>query len=77
MSTLKSRSLPLPAISGEASTAFAPKRWLYLIPLIFITYSLAYLDRANYGFASAVGIEQDLGISKSTSSLIGALFFLG
>nr|WP_261792982.1 MFS transporter [Pseudomonas chlororaphis] len=47
------------------------------MPLIFITYSLAYLDRANYGFASAAGIEQDLGISKGTSSLIGALFFLG
>lgn len=57
--------------------AFAAKRWLYLIPLIFITYSLAYLDRANYGFAAAAGIEQDLGISKSTSSLIGSLFFLG
>lgn len=56
---------------------FGPKRWLYLIPLIFITYSLAYLDRANYGFAAAAGIEQDLGISKSTSSLIGSLFFLG
>ncbi|MGA3682800.1 MFS transporter [Pseudomonas graminis] len=60
-----------------ATTPFAQQRWLYLIPLIFITYSLAYLDRANYGFASAAGIEQDLGISKGTSSLIGALFFLG
>ncbi|SEQ11729.1 hypothetical protein SAMN05216522_101248 [Rosenbergiella nectarea] len=46
------------------------------MPIIFITYSLAYLDRANYGFAAASGIEQDLNISKSTSSLIGALFFL-
>ncbi|EII3552108.1 MFS transporter [Escherichia coli] len=53
------------------------KRWWYLMPAIFITYSLAYLDRANYGFAAAAGIEDDLGISKSTSSLIGALFFLG
>ncbi|EGA3983897.1 MFS transporter, partial [Escherichia coli] len=51
------------------------KRWWYLMPAIFITYSLAYLDRANYGFAAAAGIEDDLGISKSTSSLIGALFF--
>lgn len=53
------------------------RRWWYLMPVIFITYSLAYLDRANYGFAAASGIEQDLGISKGTSSLIGALFFLG
>ncbi|MGE7955678.1 MFS transporter [Pseudomonas sp. NPDC089530] len=65
--------------SGPAAKAegFASRRWLYLMPLIFITYSLAYLDRANYGFASAAGIEQDLGIGKGTSSLIGALFFLG
>ena len=47
------------------------------MPIIFITYSLAYLDRANYGFAAASGIEKDLGISHATSSLIGALFFLG
>lgn len=55
----------------------APKRWWYLMPIIFITYSLAYLDRANYGFAAAAGINEDLGISRETSSLIGALFFLG
>ncbi|QDI10068.1 Putative tartrate transporter [Klebsiella electrica] len=53
------------------------RRWWYLMPVIFITYSLAYLDRANYGFAAAAGIESDLGITKGTSSLIGALFFLG
>ena len=55
----------------------ASRRWWYLMPIIFITYSLAYLDRANYGFAAAAGIEHDLNISKGTSSLIGALFFLG
>ena len=47
------------------------------MPIVFITYSLAYLDRANYGFASAAGINRDLGISQGLSSLIGALFFLG
>lgn len=86
MSHLKEQSLPRVDIDGNRTNAthqaatsqgFASKRWLYLIPLIFITYSLAYLDRANYGFASAAGIEQDLGITKSMSSLIGALFFLG
>ena len=50
------------------------RRWWYLMPIIFITYSLAYLDRANYGFAAAAGIESDLGITKGTASLIGALF---
>ncbi|CAD6557743.1 MFS transporter [Paraburkholderia sabiae] len=53
------------------------KRWWIILPLAFITYSLAYLDRANYGFAAAAGIDRDLGISHATSSLIGSLFFLG
>jgi sugar phosphate permease len=55
----------------------APRRWWMIMPIVFITYSLAYLDRANFGFASAAGINKDLGISPALSSLIGALFFLG
>ncbi|HEJ9173297.1 MULTISPECIES: MFS transporter [Serratia] len=55
----------------------AAKRWWYIMPIVFITYSLAYLDRANFSFASAAGINEDLGITKGMSSLLGALFFLG
>ena len=55
----------------------AKKRWLRLIPIVFITYSLAYLDRANFGFAAAGGMANDLNITPSTSSLLGSLFFLG
>ena len=29
----------------------AAKRWWYIMPIVFITYSLAYLDRANFSFA--------------------------
>src|SRR5512133_919706 len=53
------------------------KRWYRLIPIAFITYSLAYLDRANFGFALAGGMAQDLNITAALSSLLGALFFLG
>lgn len=55
----------------------APRRWWLLMPVVFITYSLAYLDRANYGFAAAAGMADDLGISKQLNALIGSLFFLG
>jgi sugar phosphate permease len=55
----------------------AKKRWLRLIPIAFITYSLAYLDRANFGFAAAGGMAKDLNITASMSSLLGSLFFLG
>ncbi len=53
------------------------KRWYRLVPIAFITYSLAYLDRANFGFAAAGGMAEDLNISAATSSLLGSLFFLG
>ncbi|KQU26242.1 MFS transporter [Bacillus sp. Leaf13] len=53
------------------------KRWMRLIPLVFITYSLAYLDRANYGFGVAGGMGEDLNITAGVSSFLAALFFLG
>ncbi|MCY8234900.1 MFS transporter [Priestia endophytica] len=55
----------------------AKQRWLRLIPVVFITYSLAYLDRANYGFGAASGLAEDLHITPAISSLLGSLFFLG
>jgi sugar phosphate permease len=57
--------------------ALAPSRWYRIIPIVFVTYSLAYLDRANFGFAAAGGMNEDLAISKATSSLLSSLFFLG
>jgi len=55
----------------------AKSRWYRLIPVAFITYSLAYLDRANFGFAAAGEMAKDLNITAATSSLLGSLFFLG
>lgn len=60
---------------SEAKIAI--RRWWYIMPIVFITYSLAYVDRSNFSFASAAGINEDLGITQGTSSLLGALFFLG
>lgn len=53
------------------------KRWLYLMPIVFAAYSLAYLDRANYGFGAAAGLAETLHITGKQTSLLGALFFLG
>ncbi|HTF18110.1 MAG TPA: MFS transporter [Chryseolinea sp.] len=55
----------------------AKSRWYRLIPVAFITYSLAYLDRANFSFGTAGGMAEDLQITPSVSSLLGSLFFLG
>jgi sugar phosphate permease len=55
----------------------AVQRWYRLVPVAFITYSLAYLDRTNFSFALAGGMKHDLNITTSVSSLLGSLFFLG
>src|ERR1700742_3853000 len=52
------------------------RRWSLLLPVIFVTYSLAYLDRANFSFGAAAGMAHDLAITSSQSAWIGALFFL-
>ncbi|OEU89493.1 hypothetical protein DB35_20275 [Streptomyces abyssalis] len=48
-----------------------------MIPIAFVTYSLAYLDRSNYAIASAGGMAEELNLSAGTDSLIAASFFLG
>ena len=52
-------------------------RFIWLFPVVFITYSLAYLDRANFGFGAAAGMNATLGISDKQVSLLSSLFFLG
>jgi sugar phosphate permease len=59
------------------ANTLARQRWYRLVPIAFITYSLAYLDRANFGFAAAGGMAKDLNITSQVSSLLGSLFFLG
>ena len=53
------------------------RRWFRVLPAVFVTYSLAYLDRANYGFGAAAGLAATLNITKSRAALLGAIFFLG
>ena len=48
-----------------------------LLPVIFVSYSLSYLDRANFSFGTAAGMSADLHISGAQSSLLASLFFLG
>jgi sugar phosphate permease len=64
---------------APAPQAAAPPwgRRRLLLLAVFITYSLAYLDRANYGFGAAAGMAESLGITGTRNSLLGALFFLG
>jgi sugar phosphate permease len=53
------------------------RRWLFLMPMVFFTYSLAYLGRSNFGFGAAAGLAKSLGITESRTAFLGSVFFLG
>jgi sugar phosphate permease len=53
------------------------RRWLYLMPGVFVTYSLAYLGRSNFGFGAAAGLATSLHITESRAAFLGSVFFLG
>src|SRR5580658_2666627 len=53
------------------------RRWIYLMPVVFVTYSLAYLGRSNFGFGAAAGLAQSLHITESRAAFLAAAFFLG
>ncbi|MGA2569439.1 MAG: MFS transporter [Terracidiphilus sp.] len=59
------------------NTADLRRRWLILMPVVFVTYSLAYLGRSNFGFGAAAGLAQSLNISESRTAFLGSVFFLG
>jgi sugar phosphate permease len=70
--TTERRAAP-EAAAGELGR----QRWARVLPIVFVTYSLAYLDRTNYSVGIAGGMKEDLAITGSIASLIGAAFFLG
>jgi len=47
------------------------------MPVVFVTYSLAYLGRSNFGFGAAAGLAKSLQITESRAAFLGSVFFLG
>ena len=47
------------------------------MPVVFVTYSLAYLGRSNFGFGAAAGLAASLNITESRAAFLGSVFFLG
>jgi sugar phosphate permease len=53
------------------------RRWIFLMPAVFVTYSLAYLGRSNFGFGAAAGLAAALKMTESRAAFLGSVFFLG
>lgn len=62
---------------SDGPAVLSSERWRRLIPIAFITYSFAYLDRSNYSIGSTGGLTDRLHITSTQSGLLGGLFFIG
>ncbi len=79
MSTTYLRAACLPAHVMPADDVAASTRRklrLRLLPLLFLLYIVAYLDRINIGFA-ALTMNAELGISGAQFGLLTGIFFWG
>ncbi|KAK4620016.1 MFS transporter prlL [Fulvia fulva] len=47
-----------------------------LLPLVFVLYSLAVLDRSNLGNARLAGMEDDIDLSGNRYQLLGTIFYI-
>src|SRR5579859_2251169 len=59
---------------GDAATARKARR--HLIPLLFLLYVVAYLDRVNVGFASLT-MNRELALTSEQFGMLSGMFFWG
>ncbi len=62
--------------SGTDGVALYRKIDLRLLPLLFIGFLFAYLDRVNVGFAK-LQMQSDLGFSDAAYGIGAGIFFVG
>jgi sugar phosphate permease len=60
-------------MSGQAIPA---QRWVRIIPVAFLMYTFAFIDRNNIAFGM-FGIQKELGIAATASGLAAGIFFFG
>ncbi|HEX4792761.1 MAG TPA: MFS transporter [Humisphaera sp.] len=63
--------------SGARTVPGRTRRFLLVLPLAFVTYSLAYLDRVNIGFGEAGGMSKTLNLRGDQFAFFSASFFFG
>ncbi len=52
------------------------QRWVRVIPVAFLMYTIAFMDRINIGFGIP-GMQKSLGFGAEVSGLASGIFFLG
>ncbi|QBD78877.1 MFS transporter [Ktedonosporobacter rubrisoli] len=58
------------------AVAIPRQRWVRIIPVAFLMYTIAFMDRINIGFGIP-GIEKSLGVDATIAGLASGIFFFG
>jgi sugar phosphate permease len=69
--------MDLTGVGAEKLPAGLRRRWTRILPAVLATYSIAYLERANYSLGAAAGLAATLHITQARSALLAAAFFFG
>src|ERR1700722_8489381 len=67
---------PRATLPEQSAAELARKVRRHLLPLLFLLYVVAYLDRINVGFA-ALNMNRELGLSSEQYGLLSGVFFCG
>jgi ACS family tartrate transporter-like MFS transporter len=67
---------PRATVPEQSAAELARKMRRHLLPLLFLLYVVAYLDRINVGFA-ALNMNRELGLSSEQYGLLSGVFFCG
>ncbi|OZJ04492.1 hypothetical protein BZG36_02667 [Bifiguratus adelaidae] len=63
-------------IDPEAERQFLRKIDYRIVPMVWLLYTMSYLDRGNIGNAEAGGMQQSLSITSTQYSVILLVFFI-
>ena len=65
------------AIDEETRRRLVRKIDLHIMPIMCIVYGLNYLDKTTLSYASVMGLETDLNLTKSNYQWLGSIFYIG
>ena len=64
-------------IDEELKTRLLRKIDLHIMPMMCIVYGLSHLDKTTLSYASIMGLETDLNLTKSNYQWLGSIFYIG
>ena len=64
------------AVTPEVERSLVRKVFWRIIPLLFVLYIIAYIDRVNIGYA-ALQMNAELALSSEAFGVAAGVFFIG